>query len=210
MTLKSSLSRANAHAKAKLADERGSGSIEAVIVFPVLFFLYCAVFVWFDAYRDNTLAMKATYTVSDIISRESEIDEPYIDGLATLVDFLTESDSPAVLRVSMIEYNLQDPAENKYRLRWSYGTGGKEDLTQQALDFDSSWIPVMGDDETVIVTETSIDYASAFNVGIGLQTWENVMVMRPRFTSKIVKTDEPVESNDNEDADNTGSDVNPA
>ncbi|MFY0692041.1 MAG: pilus assembly protein [Paracoccaceae bacterium] len=209
MAIRCFLSRMSARARVTISDERGSGAVEAVIVFPVLFFLYCAVFVWFDAYRDNTLAMKATYTASDIISRESEIDEPYIDGLATLIDFLTEAETPTVLRVSMIEYNLQDPAANKYRLRWSYGTGGKEDLTQEMLDLDSSWIPVMGDDETVIVTETSINYASAFNVGIGLQTWENVMVMRPRFTSKIVKTDEPVEANEDEDIDDEGSNQNP-
>ena len=73
---------------AKMRDESGSAAVEAVIILPALAALYCACFVWFDAFRHNTLSMKATYTVSDILSRQESVDDAFLAQLADLVAFL--------------------------------------------------------------------------------------------------------------------------
>ncbi len=173
-------------------DERGSGAVETVLIMPVLIFVYGACFVWFDAYRANTLAMKSTYTVSDILSRLQEVDEPYIDGLGNLLDYLNRGDDVPTLRVSSISFDDDvDEGENEYRLNWSYATNNVVDLKQLDLDTDISWIPVMGDGETVIVTETSVPYQTLFTGALGMDEWTNVMVTRPRFYGKLEKTDEP-------------------
>jgi Flp pilus assembly protein TadG len=187
-----------------IRDEKGSVAVEAVIIMPALAAMYCASFVWFDAFRNKTLAMKATYAISDIISRQETIDEPYLDGLQTTMDFLAHSYAEPKMRVSLIEYDLDVPEANKYRLVWSWSTNGKPKLTQTDLDSDTTWIPVMGDDETVVVTESFVFYQPVFRVGIADQVWENVMVTRPRFAPTLVKTDEPDPADTAGDIDNEG------
>ena len=170
---------------ASLRREDGTVAIEALIVLPALFALYVAVLVWFDAYRNNTLAMKATYTVSDILSRQNSVDEAYMDGLNDLMTYLVPSLIEPRIRITSIIYDEDDPADGKYRLDWSYGTGGLDPLTQEDLDSDTAWMPIMGDDESVIVTETQVLYNTAFNVGWGPQVWDNRMVTRPRFAPRL-------------------------
>ncbi|MEM9434790.1 MAG: hypothetical protein AAGA12_12780 [Pseudomonadota bacterium] len=190
-------------------DERGSGAVETVIIMPALAFVYGAVFVWFDAYRSNTLAMKATYTVSDILSRLPEVDESYIDGLSSLMTFLADVEEDPVIRVSSITFDDDVTEGNQYRIDWSYATSvNLRDLLQEDLDLDSSWIPVMGDDETVIVTESFVRYESMFAGALNSDIWNNVMVTRPRFYGKLAKTDEPDGDSDIEIVDDEG-DGNP-
>lgn len=187
-----------------LRDDRGSVAVEAVIIMPALAAMYCASFVWFDAFRNKTLAMKATYTISDIISRQETIDEPYLDGLHDTMDFLVNSFAEPKMRVTLIRYDEDSTASNKYRVDWSWSTGDKPKLTQANIDSDSTRIPVMGDDETVVVTESFVFYQPVFRVGIDNQIFENVMVTRPRFAPTLVKTDEPTGTGGAGDIDDEG------
>lgn len=187
-----------------LRNERGSVAVEAVMIMPILAAMYVASFTWFDAFRNKTSAMKATYAISDIISRQETIDEPYLEGLQITLDMLVRSFAEPKMRVSLIHYDEDSPEDNKYRLIWSWSTHDKPKLTQANLDSDSSWIPVMGDDEAVVVTESFVFYQPGFRVGISDQVWENVMVTRPRFAPTLTKTDEPVDGSNGNDIDNEG------
>lgn len=187
-----------------LRDDKGSVAVEAVIIMPALAAMYCASFVWFDAFRNKTLAMKATYTVSDIISRQETIDEPYLNGLLGTMDYLVHSLAQPKMRVTLIRYDADSPETNKYRLDWSWSSSDKPKLTQAHIDADTSWIPVMGDDETVVVTESYVLYQPIFRVGIETQVWEHIMVTRPRFAPTLVKTDEPAGTGGSDDIDNEG------
>jgi len=111
-------------------------------------------------------------------------------------------------RVTLITYNDDAPQANKYRVGWSYPSQGSnlDKMTQADLDADSSWIPIMGDDETVVVTESYVLYQPLFNVGWeGPSVFKNIMVTRPRFASTLTKIDEPVGPNGKDDIDNEGS-----
>lgn len=190
-----------------MRSEKGS-ALEAVIILPALITIYAGSFVFFDAARTNTLAMKATYTVSDILSREDEIDEPFLNGLTNMMAYLVPSNATPKTRVSLITYNDDAPYTNKYRMGWSYPSTGSNlgKLTQADLDADSSWIPIMGDDETVVVTESYVLYQPLFNVGWeGPSVFKNIMVTRPRFASTLTKTDEPEGPVGQDDIDNEGS-----
>lgn len=187
-----------------IRSDAGSVAVESVIIMPALAAMYCASFVWFDAFRDKTNAMKATYAISDIISRQETIDELYLEGLHDTMIFLSNSAAEPKMRVSLISYDADASSDNKYKLEWSWTTHDKPKLTQANLDSDTSWIPVMGDDETVVVTESFTFYQPIFRVGIDNQIWENVMITRPRFAPTLTKTDEPTNGNDDEDIDNEG------
>ena len=210
MSILSKLKSAASHAYKSIRSENGS-AVEAVIILPALISIYAGSFVFFDAARTDTLAMKATYTISDILSREEEVDEPFLEGLADLVTFLVPTTTDPKVRVSLITYNDDAPEANKYRLGWSYASNGSNlgKLTQADLDSDTAWIPVMGDDETVVVTESYIQYAPLFDVGWAAPSvFKNIMVTRPRFASTLTKTDEPEGPNGTDDIDNEGDDDN--
>ncbi|MEM9582632.1 MAG: hypothetical protein AAGA08_05915 [Pseudomonadota bacterium] len=189
---------------APLRREDGAVMMEAVIMMPLLAGFYCATIVWFDAYRQKTLIMKASYAVSDVLSREKTVDEPFLDNMRDILDFMIPSNARPKMRISLIHYNDDIVSGNKYRLMWSYGPYGMTDLTQADLDADSSWIPVMGDDDAVVVTETAVSYQPIFRVGIPDQIYRNTIVTRPRFAGTLTKTDEPPYLSNAYDIDNDG------
>ncbi len=192
-----------------LRREDGSVMMEAVIIMPLLAGFYCASFVWFDVFRQKTLTMKASYAVSDVLSRQSTVDEPFLDNMHKMLDYMIPSNARPRMRVSLISYNDDYAGENDYRLRWSYGPYGMPDLTQADLDKDVSWIPSMGDDEVIVVTETFVSYQPIFRVGIPDQIFKNVIVTRPRFHPTLDKDGEfELASNvDDEDDDGDGDPV---
>ena len=210
MSILTQLKSATSHAYSRMCSESGS-AIEAVIILPALIAIYAGSFVFFDAARTDTLAMKATYTISDILSREEEIDEPFLEGLTSLMTFLVPMEAAPKVRVSLITYNDDAPESNKYRVEWSYANAGSNlgKLTQTDLDNDTAWIPIMGDDETVVVTESYVLYSPVFDVGWAAPSvFKNIMVTRPRFASTLTKTDEPEGPNGTDDIDDEGSDDN--
>lgn len=185
--------------------EDGTVTTEAVIVMPLLAAFYCVTFVWFDAFRQKTLVMKASYAVSDVLSRQSQVDEVYLNNMRDVLDYMIPSNARPKMRISLIEFNARgEGAAQPYRLRWSYGPDGMGDLTQQDLDFDHDWLPVMGDLDAVVVTETAVSYQPIFRVGLKDQVYRNTFVTRPRFDLSLLKTDEPAYSSNADDRDDDG------
>jgi len=169
--------------------EDGSVTTEAVIIMPLLAAFYCATFVWFDAYRQKTLIMKASYAVSDVLSRQEEVDEPYLDDMRDVLDYMIPSNAPPRMRISLIRSVADANGDVDHEVEWSYGPNGMSDLTQADLDADSSWIPLMAPNDNVVVTETAVLYQPIFRVGIKTKIYRNTIVTRPRFHPTLTKTD---------------------
>ena len=188
-----------------LRKEDGSLTVEAVIILPLLAGFYCASFVWFDAFRQKTLVMKASYAVSDVLSRQSEVDEPFLDNMHMMLDYMIPSYARPRMRITHITYNpSSSDTTSGYEINWSYGPNGMTDLTQAEVDSDTSWIPIMGEYETVVVTETFVSYQPIFRVGIPDQIFKNVIVTRPRFHPQLKKEGEWDGSTDYDDEDDDG------
>ena len=90
-----SLNRAGGPIMARLrrfrSDERGVMATEAAIIAPMLASAVLASFAFFDGYRASGVNMKAAYTVSDMISRETDyITNDYLDGALGLFNFLAD------------------------------------------------------------------------------------------------------------------------
>jgi Flp pilus assembly protein TadG len=179
------------------------------MILPLLAAFYCATFVWFDAYRQKTLIMKASYAVSDVLSRQEEVDEPFLDDMRDVLDYMIPSNAAPKMRISLINSVHDADGESIYTVEWSYGPNGMTDLTQADIDADSSWIPLMGDNDNVVVTETAVLYQPIFRVGIDDKIYRNTIVTRPRFHGTLTKKDEPDDSTDfaDEDDDGDGSQV---
>jgi len=165
----------------RTGDDRGSIAMEAAIILPLMATWFVASFVYFDVYRKDNVAVKATYTIGDILSRQTEVDDDFIDGLHLLSAFLSDSSPDDTwLRVSSISFN-----GTSYWVEWSYTSNNQHQLTIADLPRISSMVPAMAADETVILTETNIYYRPLFKVGIAEQYIRHATVTRPRFAPRL-------------------------
>ncbi len=56
-------------------------TVETILVLPILLWAFFATFVFFDAFRARSLAIKGNYAVADLLSRETQaIDMDYLRG----------------------------------------------------------------------------------------------------------------------------------
>lgn len=165
-------------------DAEGALTVEFVIYAPLLLWLFAAIYTFFDAFRQDTVNLKAAYTISDLISREtSELNEDYIDSMHAMTQLLIRSDSSASLRISVVRW---DEGDDRYYLDWSKVRGSAfvewTDATISAVEDD---LPNMPDQERVILVETRNDLEPAFNVGLPSLDLDNFVFTRPRFAPLV-------------------------
>ena len=102
------------HLAALLADEDGSVTIEALLIFPLLCWAYLGTFVFFDGVHAQAVNVRTAYTVGDILSRETTpITPELVDSMYSLQGLLQGGDQPRRLRVTLFQY-VQ--STNSYRL----------------------------------------------------------------------------------------------
>lgn len=166
-------------------DERGTATTELVIVLPMLVWSMTAISVYFDAFRARSTNLKAAYTISDMMSRENPFVGPrYIRGLNTVYDFLAASPNPTWIRVTLVQFDTEDPlndSDGVHNLKWSYGTNGKEKLTQGSLSTVENQIPIMGHGDSLILVETHMKYVAFADIGFASYDLDNFIATRPRF-----------------------------
>lgn len=160
--------------------EDGTLLVEAVLVLPMLLWAVFAMFVFWDSYKSINTVQKASYTVSDTISRiQDDIDGTYITGLRNVMNFLLDHQQTTKMRVTSVTW---DQVEDRFEVLWSYSPGGAEPaLTTPTLQPYANRIPAMADGDTVVVVETAVDYKPAFNVGVNDMTIRQFIVTRPRM-----------------------------
>lgn len=180
-----------------LGESRATISVETVLVFPMLAWWYIGAFVFFDAYRSYATSIRTSYVVADIVSRSRDVvQRDFLDGLDVLVDRLALTSGDPVIRVSSVLFD--ETPTPQHVLQWTHATGDMPAMTQARLDsMVEEWIPVMANQETVIVFETAIPYTPPYDMGLDLTSfwrtadlnpgnWYNVVVTRPRFAQQLV------------------------
>jgi len=167
-------------------DETGVLSTEAALILPLLMWAYLGLFTMFDAFRMQNINVRAAYTISDMLSRETEDVTPaFLAGLNDIFALLIRSQYPTVMRVTVVRY---DEANDDLILVWSHvdgGNGTKGPITEATMDEFDDRIPVMANAATGIVVETWGGFVPMLNVGIDAQYFENFVVTRPRFAPQL-------------------------
>lgn len=175
------------HLRRFARDESAVVAVEAIIMLPMMFWGYVAMFTFFDAYRQTSINVKAAYTVSDMISRETlAINPAYMTEAHALLDLLTRSSGPPKLRVTVARW---DDVNKLYKRDWSKTSGGTVELTDIQVGALASKLPVMVHNERVIIVETWSTYAPPFKVGLAQQDLYNFVFTRPRFAPQLVWSD---------------------
>ena len=165
--------------------EEGSIAVETAIIVPMLFWVFLSTFSIFHAYRQHSISQKAGYMIVDMISREKEaLDRDYLIGAQKLFQFLTLSDlEDTTIRVSSIRYDL---TANTYKKNWSKVQGGtKLEFTDTDVAALGDRLPIMKDDEHIIVVETWLDYDPPFDTGLATHDVVNFVFTRPRYSPQV-------------------------
>lgn len=164
-----------------LRDEEAAIIAETVIVLPLLLWAYIGLFVYWDCFRSLNTVQKATYTVSDMLSRaQTGITSGYITGLEKVVEYLIDADQDAKMRVTSVTWSSVNA---RFEVHWSRSTdeATMPALTTMTLQNYTAQIPLMSAGDYVVIVEVKVPYKPAFNVGLTTQTFSEFIVTRPRF-----------------------------
>lgn len=171
-------------------DEAGLLTLETMLMLPLLFWVFIATFAFFDVFRAQTVTMNATYTISDLISREWEgVDDNYLTQMHRLQNYLTYSQTESQLRVTIVCWSDK---KKKYRVAWS-STHGSQFLKKHnnsSIEAQKDKLPTFPEGEQLILVESWVDYQPPLNVGIAADTHYNYVFTRPRFTAQIKLNDD--------------------
>lgn len=166
------------------SDEDGLVMTEFLILLPLLIWAFIALFIFWDAFRTINQAQKASYAVSDLISRQrGDVPLSFINGMDDVMAMLAPSASDPRLRVTSVEW---DPDNDRHWVLFSRSPGNRmaQLATADMRNLRPS-IPAMADHDSVIIVQTEVDYHPIFDVGINSGTFHNFVVTRPRFYRRI-------------------------
>lgn len=159
-------------------DESGVSAVEFALLLPILLLLLLGTVTIFDLFRTAQSAEKGTFTVGDMLSRQTAISETLLNSMLTFVTNTVEYQGSARLRVSSISNNA-----GVLKLEWSK-TVGNTSVDMGTLSYTN--IPAMASGDSVLLTEVYIPHR-AFVAGFGVDhvMFQNRAVHRPRFVGKI-------------------------
>lgn len=163
-------------------EEDGLVMTEFLILLPLLLWAFMALVVYWDAFRTINAAQKASYAVSDLVSRQGEdIPRSFLTGMEDVMEYLTGTEGRVKMRITSLQWN-----ETQQRMVLIFSESPHSRMVPltaaevNAANFRAK-IPNMAHLDTVVVVETSMAYSPGFNVGIPFTNFENFIVTRPRL-----------------------------
>lgn len=171
-------------------DEEGTITIEFVVIFPVLFSLLILSFEVFDAFKSYSRASKATYAVSDIVSRQTSVTQKGVEELHMVLDSMM----PWLNEEKWLRVTSFSQDKNGYKVEWSHASGTDVKLTTATLSQEmKDMLPEIAVGDTVVLTEASIPHRSLVRwIGLDDVVWSIEHTVRPRFIAAIAGTEQPV------------------
>lgn len=173
--------------------DEGSVTVEAVIILPVILVVFMGTFTYFDIFRAKSQSLKANYAVSDLISRENNVDPAELVGYGKVFRYLTQSSDQSWIRVTEVWCRRKcDKHEGRKLVKfWSraYPEGSVPRLTTTEVRAKyNDVIPDMYTGEHLVIVESSAPYVPPFSgqwTGIYPRTLEDLVITKPRDGPKI-------------------------
>ncbi|MGC9418215.1 MAG: TadE/TadG family type IV pilus assembly protein [Rhodovulum sp.] len=171
-------------------DSRGNMVMELLLVMPFFIWAILGIIIYFYGFHMKTLNQTGAYTISDLISRQQEgpITPADIEGLDEMFAFLTDTpDKMGRIRVTLVYCEKDcDTTARDLDIDWSYGTDNAQPMTEAELadTFDSK-IPILPENERVILVETQVLYRPPVWFGVFPRTLDSFVATRPRFVPKL-------------------------
>jgi Flp pilus assembly protein TadG len=158
-------------------DERGASAVEFALLAPVLLLLLLGTVTLFDLFRTHQNVEKATFTLSDMLSREQTISRVKVDEMLTLMRNMVPAANTGGLRVSSIVRK-----SGTWTVRWSRSVGSAVPTTP----IPASILPDIADGDSVLLTESFVPYRAFVDwFGVEFITFKGQSAHRPRMVSEI-------------------------
>jgi len=158
-------------------NETGSIPIEGVYGTLLLMGWFVVAYQVYDAFRTRSVALRAAYTVGDLISRERNAIGPlYVTGLKKVYDYMTHAPNTNYtwLRVTLIsctatasDTNKCDGVNKPFTMDSSYSTNTTQAHihTETSINNEHARIPEMAAGDMAVVLESSLRYYPLFVIG---------------------------------------------
>jgi hypothetical protein len=167
-------------------NERGVLVTEFMFMLPALMLCFLGMFVFFDAFHKWMKFTTASYTISDLLSRQTIVDDDFILSLDGVFDTISGSRDRenSWLRVTSVK-----KSGGNLTILWSIETSDFPQTTPVAVDIEDL-IPNSTIDEHMLLVQSYSPYSPGFSwVGLnGITLRENIAISS-RFSSKLVNSD---------------------
>lgn len=174
--------------------EDGVMAAEVILTFPVFAFCIIGMYTYWDAFRSLNTAQKASYAISDMITREGRpVNDAYLQGLHDVLQYMVGPDLPVRVRFTSITFS---GVRDRYEVVWSRSPLNEmAEHTTDSIAGIRDDIPILADGDSIVLVETQVDFTPAFGetpayfMKVGQQEFENFIVTRPRFVPRICLED---------------------
>ncbi|MXQ07064.1 hypothetical protein GQ651_04320 [Alphaproteobacteria bacterium GH1-50] len=168
------------------AFEDGSLSVETVLIFPLLAWALSAMLVFWDGFKVNNNAIAATYTVADLVSRQtSPITDDFVKGADKLYAKIVQNNNDNELRLTVVQMSESTTpgGDPEPRLVWSHGTSGLP--AREKIEDITAMVPLMAVGTSMIMVETASDWTPPFDIDFASMTFRNVFFSSPRYVPQV-------------------------
>ena len=126
-------------------EEKGNLAVESLILIPGLWLVFLVMVTIFDAYQQSNANQKASYAISDLVSRQTTpVDSDFLAGAKGLFDTLAYRANDTTVRITSVRW---DAADNEFKLHWSQANGFKSGATASDVAQWHNLLPVVPDQE---------------------------------------------------------------
>ena len=181
-------------------EQSGFATLELTILMPMLFVALFGTYSFFDLFFNYNKSIKATQAVADIISRQTEVDNAYLEKLHNVYRAIsqTRADETSWMRVTAVTNNSPTDIVQDIEVNWSHVMGSRTNTYSTGDEGINGFIPTLLAGQSVIIVETSRDAKPIFSwdpfVSGETREFPNSMTFPLRFSTDLANTDYPPES----------------
>lgn len=171
-------------------DTRGSIVIDSFTAILLLSLGASAFFAFWEAYQVQNRVQKATYTISDLISRQrgTTLTRTFLDGMEQTAEFLMHDDQNAIMRISQVRRTSGVATDTAgLTVDWSYSPcGAKVAITTATINTIRNKLPLIDLGAALVVVEFEADYNAGMDeIGFGAMTFRGFLSSLPRFEQQF-------------------------
>lgn len=171
-------------------DTRGSIVVDSLGGIILLSLGASAFFSFWEAYQVQNRVQKATYTISDLISRQrgTTLSRTFLDGMEQTAEFLMHDDQNAVMRITQVRRTSGVATDTAgLTIDWSYSPcNAKTALTTATISQIRTKLPLIDLGAALIVVEVDVEYDPGMSeVGFGKMTYRGFLSSLPRFEQQF-------------------------
>jgi Flp pilus assembly protein TadG len=160
-------------------DQRGAVAIEFALVVPLLLTILLGAVTMFDLYRGAQNADKATFTIGDIVSRQTVMNTAMLTSMHNLLKHSVSGSQQSAIRVSSIT-----KTNTGLVAQWTKTVGPVAAINGAAIPY--SIVPNIAVGDSVVLTETFVPRKAIFSgFGVGAFNARTRAAHRPRFVATI-------------------------